>query len=91
MATKDPNTDKPLIEQAVELEGITAIASACGVSYQAVQRWVAKNRMPRTEWTCETRYALAIEEITEGSVPAHKLCPGAYPVPEMNGEAVDAA
>ena len=32
-------------------------AKACGVVYQAVQKWRAKGRLPRTEHTGETNHA----------------------------------
>lgn len=43
------------------------------VSYQAVKKWEAKGRLPRTEWTGETAYAAAIELITEGKVSRSEL------------------
>lgn len=52
------------------------------VSYQAVKKWEAKGRLPRTEWTGETGYAAAIELITEGKVTRAELLqlePGSAP------------
>lgn len=43
------------------------------VSYQAVKKWEAKGRLPRTEWTGETNYAAAIELITKGAVTKAQL------------------
>lgn len=43
------------------------------VSYQAVKKWEAKGRLPRTEWTGETNYAAAIELITDGAVAKTQL------------------
>lgn len=36
------------------------------VTYQAVRKWAAAGRLPRTEWTGETRYAEAIEAMLGG-------------------------
>lgn len=43
------------------------------VSYQAVKKWEAKGRLPRTEWTGETAYAAAIELITGGKITRTEL------------------
>ncbi|WP_414446839.1 hypothetical protein AB4851_08650 [Burkholderia sp. 22PA0099] len=64
-----------LIESAVaDAGGITAFTKALNariprpVTYQAVRKWVAKGRLPRTDWTGETNYAGAIEAMTRGKV-----------------------
>ena len=41
---------------AIEHLGLTPLARACGVSYQAVRKWQRQGRFPRTEWTGETDY-----------------------------------
>ncbi|QVN18943.1 hypothetical protein [Burkholderia pyrrocinia] len=63
------------IESAVAHVGsITAFTKALNerierpVTYQAVRKWIAKGRLPRTEWTGETEYSQAIEAITGGAV-----------------------
>lgn len=48
------------IQAAVDTLGLRTIAELCGVRYQAVQQWIARGRLPRTEYTGETRYAVAI-------------------------------
>ena len=51
------------IANAVKLlGGFTVTAHVCGVSYQAVKKWVAKGRLPRTEATGETQYAVKMAE-----------------------------
>jgi len=35
----------------------TEFANVCGVSRQAVYKWLLANKLPRTEWTGETNYA----------------------------------
>ena len=73
------STSNPL-QAAVDQVGLTAIAQACGVTYQAVRKWLAKGRMPRTEWTGETAYAKAIAALCGGPVtPAALLAP--WPAP----------
>ena len=37
--------------------GVIQAAKVCGVSRQAVDKWLAKGSLPRTEYTGETRYA----------------------------------
>jgi hypothetical protein len=37
--------------------GPIAAASACGISRQSIDKWLAKGALPRTEYTGETRYA----------------------------------
>ena len=69
-----------LIETAVaDAGGLTAFTRALNerierpVTYQAVRKWIAKGRLPRTEWTGETNYSAAIESITDGRVPRCSL------------------
>lgn len=52
--------------------GLSRVAAACHVSPSAVHRWKAKNRLPRTEYTGETRYAEAIAGL-DGSIEASAL------------------
>ncbi|MCK2124811.1 hypothetical protein [Pseudomonas sp. PNPG3] len=40
--------------------GPIAAAAACSVSRQSVDKWIAKARLPRTEYTGETSYAKAL-------------------------------
>jgi len=53
--------------------GIAIVASRCGVSYQAVRKWYNAGRLPRTEWTGETRYAEIIEAATDGQITREQL------------------
>lgn len=64
-----------LITQAIEASpmGIKAIGDALGVTYQAVRKWEAAGRLPRTELTGETDYATAISDICGGAVSAADL------------------
>lgn len=61
------------ISKAVGIAGLVKIATACGVTYQAVRKWERARRLPRTEWTGETRHAAAIEAATNGAVTKAEL------------------
>lgn len=81
------STSNPL-QQAIDRVGLTALAQACGVTYQAVRKWSAKGRMPRTEWTGETNYAAAIATLCQGEPTRDALLapwPKATVVPGQSG------
>lgn len=65
--------NRNLISKAIELAGLHQIAAGCGVTYQAVRKWEAAERLPRTEWTGETNYAEVIEQMTAGLVSKEAL------------------
>lgn len=58
---------------AIELVGLGALAKQLGVSGQAIRKWEAAGRLPRTEWTGETSYSRAIERATKGAVKRKDL------------------
>lgn len=60
-------TSHPL-QEAIRLIGVTALARELQVTHQAVRKWEAAGRLPRTEWTGETGYAERIEVLTGGAV-----------------------
>jgi DNA-binding transcriptional regulator YdaS (Cro superfamily) len=62
-----------LITRAVEVVGLAKLARILGVTYQAIRKWEAKGRLPRTDWTGETNYAAAIDEATGGEVSRSAL------------------
>lgn len=62
-----------LITSAIEIAGLSELAKACNVTYQAVRKWEAAGRLPRTEWTGETGYAAVIETVTKGRITKAKL------------------
>ncbi len=64
---------KNLISKAINETSLNCIALACGVTYQAVRKWEAKGRLPRTEWTGETDHASKIEAATKGLVTKDQL------------------
>ncbi len=62
-----------LISQAIEIVGLAKLARSLGVTYQAIRKWEARGRLPRTEWTGETDYASLIEAETEGRITKVEL------------------
>ncbi len=71
----------PLTEAVQQLGGYEATGRLCGVSGKAVMKWAKRGRLPRTEWTGETRYAEIIAEATGiareellGRLPARESC-----------------
>jgi hypothetical protein len=65
--------DTNLITEAIELIGIHVLAAACGVSYQAVRKWEAAGRLPRTDWTGDTNYSEIIERLSKGRITQKAL------------------
>ncbi len=64
---------KDIITHAIETVGLCALAKACNVTPQAIYKWQAKGRLPRTEWTGETDYASCIEIATGGRITRAQL------------------
>ena len=56
-----------------EAGGPRVVGAACGITYQAVLKWIEKGRLPRTEWTGETNYARIIERLTKGKFKRKQL------------------
>jgi DNA-binding transcriptional regulator YdaS (Cro superfamily) len=61
------------ITKAIAIVGLSPLARALGVTYQAVRKWERANCLPRTEWTGETCYAQTIERLTEGQIKAKQM------------------
>jgi len=62
-----------LITKAISITGLSPLAKGCTVSYQAVRRWEAANRLPRTELTGETNYAQRIAKLTGNKITRRQL------------------
>jgi hypothetical protein len=59
------------ISIAVEkVGGPVAAAKACGIRRQAVDKWLNKGSLPRTEYTGETDYARRLAEASGGQFSA---------------------
>ncbi|RNF52969.1 hypothetical protein EBI00_02390 [Marinomonas hwangdonensis] len=52
---------------------VARVAEICGITRKAVYGWIARGRLPRTEYTKETNYAEKIEKATNGLVTAKEL------------------
>ena len=63
------------ISRAIAIAGLKEVAAACDVTYQAVRKWEAAGKLPRTEWTGETAYAAKIARATGGRVTETELRP----------------
>ncbi|MCU9528769.1 helix-turn-helix domain-containing protein [Pseudomonas mosselii] len=79
------------ISIAVELAGgPIAVAGACMISRQSVDKWIAKGSLPRTEYTGETNYAERISALAEANgkaVDAHRLLREAHPAKQQKSAA----
>jgi hypothetical protein len=63
------------ISSVIKEVGLGRIAKACSVTPAAVHRWKATGRLPRTDYTGETRYAELIAELHGGIQAADLLKP----------------
>lgn len=63
----------PALSKAIEIVGLQNLAKGLGVTYQAVRKWEAAGRLPRTEWTGETDYAEKIVVLSGGAVSRRDL------------------
>lgn len=62
----------PLLSAIGEL-GLAAIARECGVKYQSVMYWRKRRRLPDTEFTGQTQYALQIWKLSRGKYSVEAL------------------
>jgi hypothetical protein len=68
------------ISIAVEkVGGAIPAAKVCGVRRQAVDKWLAKGTLPRTEYTGETTYAKSLAEASGEQFTAEWLLAAAAP------------
>lgn len=67
------------------LGGAPGLASVTGRSLQAAYKWLRKGRLPRTEYTGETKYAEAISAALGGRITKAELLqmPSAPPKEEV--------
>ena len=63
----------PALAKAIEIVGLSEMAKALDVTYQAIRKWEAQGRLPRTEWTGETQYATKIARLSKGAVTKRQL------------------
>lgn len=60
--------------------GPVKAAELCGIKRQAIDKWLARNALPRTEYTGETRYAEILAEASGGVFTSKSLLAGARPI-----------
>ena len=53
--------------------GVSAAARLCGVSSRAINKWIAAGKLPRTDFTGETRYAERLASGSNGGFTADAL------------------
>lgn len=63
----------PALSKAIGIVGLAELARGLGVTYQAIRKWEAAGRLPRTEWTGETSYSDRIVAMTAGQVSKDEL------------------
>ena len=63
------------VTHAIKQIGLTKVAQACEVTPSAVHKWQTRNRLPRTEWTGETNYAVRIAALHGDIEPNDLLVP----------------
>lgn len=64
---------KTALNKAFKIMPKSQIAKRLGISYQSMNQWHDKNKLPRTEWSGETNWAQKIQELTEGKVTVTDL------------------
>jgi hypothetical protein len=66
-------TTRTALNKAVKLRGKRGLARDLGLAYQSMSRWSDQNRLPDTDYSGRTQYALKIEEVTSGAVTVEML------------------
>lgn len=69
-----------LISEAIRIVGLAKLAKCCEVTYPAIRKWERAGRLPRTEWTGETKYSEVIERETKGKITRAQLLQPPVPV-----------
>ncbi|MGE4529791.1 MAG: YdaS family helix-turn-helix protein [Acidithiobacillus sp.] len=72
---KNSHITASLLRAKSLLGSYNALGRVCSVSGKAVMKWVAAGRLPRTEYTGETRYAEMIQNATNGAITCKDLRP----------------
>lgn len=52
---------------------VSVVADACGVSQRAIYKWMGNGKLPRTEYTGETKYAEKIALASNGLFSADAI------------------
>lgn len=67
----ETTTSTPLAQAATVVGGMPAIAKACGVTVQAVHKWMKLGRPPAER-------CIEIERLTKGAVTRYQLRPDVF-------------
>jgi DNA-binding transcriptional regulator YdaS (Cro superfamily) len=70
---------KTPLDSALEQVRLSHLAAKLGITYQAIYKWQAAQRLPLTELSGETQYAALIEEATQGEVTRQELIEWSFP------------
>mgnify|MGYP000904615946 CR=1 FL=1 len=62
-----------LIKAVKGVGGPVEVAKICGVTRQAVDKWLQNGFLPRTEYTGETCYAEKLAQVSGGAFTATEL------------------
>lgn len=77
-----PNLDSSVgMKEAVKLAGgPLKVAKSCEISTSAVHKWITNGRLPRTEYTGETKYAEILAALSGGKFDARQLLENLKPM-----------
>jgi len=64
---------KAALNKTYKIINKTNLAKELRVSYQSIDSWRAKNKLPDTEYSGKTSYSKKIEEITHGEITVTDL------------------
>jgi len=70
---------KAALKKTYKLIIKSRLAKQIGVHYQSIDRWLAEDAMPCSEYNGKTDYSRQIEEITQGQVTVEDLLGGWRP------------
>lgn len=61
------------IQEAIDIIGLKKLARSLGITHQSIRGWQSRNRMPDSEYSGRTDYAVQIEKLTDGKVSIAKI------------------
>ena len=64
---------KQAMKKAIKIIGIMNMARGLGISHQRIYQIRDSNKMPRTEFSCESKHSLKIQELTNNKVTVKQL------------------
>ena len=79
VGSRMPVVDTNLITAAISKIGLQKLATACGVTYQAIRKWERNGRLPYTDATGQTDYAGIIERESSGELAKDQLLRWSFP------------